>query len=118
MTSSWRDVASGMVTLTNVGDPPPPYTENEGQGQGQRGRLTLSVSWEPPPVYDIATITTPLEVCKNRSMRPEVIGNNWFLSSGGRCQWRWVVVVVVGVSGGEWCVVVSLCSIWNVFTDK
>ena len=61
MASSWRDATSGMVTLTNVGDPPPPYTDTE--GQGQRGRVILSVSWEPPPVYDIAIVAAPYEVC-------------------------------------------------------
>ena len=40
------------------------------QGQGQRspgGRVTVSLSWEPPPVYDIAIqVAVPYEPRPNR----------------------------------------------------
>ena len=58
MSASWREASSGMLTLTNVGEPPPPYTaEVECQGQ-----LPVSVSWEPPPMYDVAIVPKPYEV--------------------------------------------------------
>ena len=60
MSASWREASSGMLTLTNVGEPPPPYTA-EVEDHGQQGQLT-SVSWEPPPMYDVAIVPKPYEV--------------------------------------------------------
>ena len=60
MSASWREASSGMLTLTNVGEPPPPYTA-EVEDQGQQGQLT-SVPWEPPPMYDVAIVPKPYEV--------------------------------------------------------
>ena len=61
MSSSWREASSGMLTLTNVGEPPPLYSA-EIDGQGQPGELPVSVSWEPPPMYDVAIVPKPYEV--------------------------------------------------------
>lgn len=46
-----------MLLPSDVGDPPPVYSEQE--SQVTRTRLTVSVTWEPPPSYDIALVATP-----------------------------------------------------------
>ena len=61
MSSSWREASSGMLTLTNVGEPPPLYSA-EVDGQDQQDGLPVSVSWEPPPMYDVAIVPKPYEV--------------------------------------------------------
>ena len=51
-TEAWRDESVEMMTLTPLGTPPPTYAESE--GRGRPGHVTISLSWEPPPLYDMS----------------------------------------------------------------